>query len=125
MQEREAGKRLGKQGEARAAAYLEAEGYRLLERNFHCRSGELDLVAEEGDTLVFVEVKSRSSTFFGLPCESIGAGKRRKLLRAAAYYALRQNWSGRPQRFDVIEVLRWEGTLYLRHTKNVFGEGGR
>jgi len=76
----------GKIGEAMAAAYLEAAGYRIVERNYRCPLGEIDLIALEGDTLVFVEVKSRRSENYGLPQLAVGPGKQRRISKISLYY---------------------------------------
>jgi putative endonuclease len=106
----------GAQAEARAAAYLSGRGYQILERNFTCKAGELDIVARQGDTVVFVEVKSRSSTAFGLPQEHVTAAKRAKLLRAAGFYAKVRGLDC-PLRFDVVA----EGPEGLTHLEDAFG----
>ncbi|NLC59454.1 MAG: YraN family protein [Armatimonadetes bacterium] len=95
---------LGERGEQAAAAYLERAGYRIRERNYRTPRGEIDLVAEEGETLVFVEVKTRADVRRGQPREAVG---RRKQLRMAwaAYHYLEQHPEERPCRFDVVEVL--------------------
>ena len=81
----------GAEAEEMAAAFLERKGLRVLERNFHCRLGEIDLIAREGDTTVFVEVRRRaSSRAFGGAAASITSAKRTKLLRAARFYLSRQ-----------------------------------
>lgn len=76
----------GTAAEEAAAAFLAARGLELLERNYRCRFGEIDLVLREGRTLVFVEVRFRTSTVFGGAAESITAAKRQKLLRTARHY---------------------------------------
>ena len=91
----------GDGAEARAAAFLEGEGLKIVERNYRCRMGEIDLVASNGATLVFVEVRARTSDRFGGAAESITAAKRRKLLAAARYY-LRCHGAHFACRFDVI-----------------------
>ena len=80
--------KLGKEGEDRACAYLETCGYRIVERNFRCRSGEIDIVAaeERGGIICFVEVKTRRGCAFGLPKEAVDRRKQRKLCAAAKYY---------------------------------------
>src|SRR5439155_14493815 len=74
---------LGRTGEAAAARHLAARGFRILETRFRTRAGEIDLVAEEAGTLVFVEVKARCSLFCGRPSEAVDARKRARLIRAA------------------------------------------
>ena len=78
--------RRGESGESLAAAFLEGRGLRILSRNYRCRFGEIDLVAESGATLVFVEVRARRSDTFGGPAASITAAKRRRLVAAARHY---------------------------------------
>ena len=76
----------GKDAEARAARYLEARGLHIVERNYRSRYGEIDLIARDGVTLVFVEVRARSSNAFGGAAASITAAKRQKLTRTALHY---------------------------------------
>ena len=76
----------GKDAEARAARYLEARGLHIVERNYRSRYGEIDLIARDGVTLVFVEVRARSSNAFGGAAASITAAKRKKLTRTALHY---------------------------------------
>lgn len=96
---------LGRKAEDAAAEYLKQQGYRLRERNFRCAMGEIDIIAEDGDVLAFVEVRSRSSSLFGLPQETVNWIKQRKLRRLAAYYLERKKEWQRKCRFDVIGVL--------------------
>lgn len=76
----------GAEAEAMAAAFLESRGLRVLERNYRCRLGEIDLIARDGDATVFVEVRQRASNAFGGAAASITAKKRMRLLRAARFY---------------------------------------
>lgn len=94
----------GRLSEDRARDFLLAMGWEIVDRNFACKLGELDLVAKDGDTLVFVEVRSRSSTTFGSAKESVGGSKKHKLLRTALYYALKKGLEQSPMRFDVIGI---------------------
>jgi putative endonuclease len=96
---------LGRQGEAAAAAHLATLGYRLRARNYRCPLGEVDLVAEEGADVVFVEVKTRSGFTFGLPHEAVSRAKQRKLGRVALWYCQEQGLEERGLRFDVVEVI--------------------
>ncbi len=79
------------QAEQRAADYLQERGLRIVERNFRCRGGEIDLVARDGDTLVFVEVRARSRQTFGGAAESITAAKQGRILLAARHYLARMD----------------------------------
>ena len=113
---------LGKWGENRAAAYLDSLGWSLMERNFRCRFGELDIVALDGNCLVFVEVKTRRTLGLGPPCISITAQKQRRLLQTARYYCSVTRAGDAPMRMDVIEILKCGAKVWLRHTENAFGE---
>ncbi|TBR19449.1 YraN family protein [bacterium] len=95
---------LGSEGEALVAEHAARLGWRVLERNWRCRYGELDLVAEDGGTVVFVEVKTRSSRRRGAPEEAVDARKQARLARLAAAYLSERGWLERPCRFDVAAV---------------------
>ncbi len=101
--------RLGRRGEEAAGRYLVSVGYRILERRYRTRAGEIDFIAEEGDTLVFVEVKTRSSLSFGRPAEAVDARKRSRIACAASLYLARRAAADRSCRFDVVEVLESPG----------------
>ena len=96
--------RTGKKGEELAVAHLQKLGYRILERNYRCPLGEIDIVAKEKNTIVFVEVKSRKSEQFGDPELAVGKTKQRKLTLIALYYLGRQKDSLLAARFDVVAV---------------------
>ena len=93
----------GDWGEALAAEYLEARGCRIVEKEWRCRFGEIDLIAEQEGTLLFVEVKLRSNLRYGMPRESVTAKKQEKLRSAALLY-LSMHGLDAPARFDVAEV---------------------
>lgn len=95
---------LGRTGERLAADALMNKGYRILERNFRCRHGEIDLVAEDEHDLIFVEVKARRGTTFGLPEDALTYFKRRKLLELASYYLDLHACADRSWRIDVVAV---------------------
>lgn len=96
--------RLGRVGEDAAVEALRDRGYRILERNVRLRHGELDVVAEEGGELVFVEVKARRPGTRFHPAEAVGARKRHALVQLALGYLVRRRLGERPCRFDVVEV---------------------
>lgn len=95
--------RRGEPAENLAVAFLEREGLRILERNYRCRMGEIDLIARSGTTTVFVEVRSRTSEAFGGAAASITAAKRARLIRAARHYLSRHK-SEPACRFDVVLI---------------------
>ena len=94
--------RLGKTGEDLACRALRRRGYEILDRRYRTRAGELDIIARENGTLVFVEVKTRSSARFGHPFDAVTRAKQRKLVAMADDYLARKGWQGRPCRFDVV-----------------------
>ena len=107
-------------GEQLAAAYLERRGMRLAERRYRCRFGEIDLVAWDGDTLCFVEVKTRTSCAVGLPREYVTAKKQEKLRSAALLY-LSERGLDCPARFDVAEVYLKAGRkVRINYMENAF-----
>lgn len=93
----------GKTGETYVADWLEQRGCRILCRNYHSRFGEIDIIAQDGGYLVFVEVKTRGKRCFGVPQEAVTASKRRKLILTASQY-LSEHDSGLQPRFDVAVV---------------------
>lgn len=103
---------VGADYEQKAAQYLEGLGYQILERNFRCRTGELDLVAKEGGYLAFIEVKYRTGVRMGEPQEAVNYRKRKKICMAAAYYCMvRRIPPQQPCRFDVVACLAGEWKL--------------
>jgi putative endonuclease len=96
---------LGASGEARVAAWYEANGYQVVDRNWRCRQGELDLVARRGRTIVFCEVKTRSSAAFGAPVEAVTRDKQARLRVLAARWLDDSAVVAREIRFDVASVL--------------------
>jgi putative endonuclease len=95
---------LGRTGERLAAEALMDKGYHILERNFRCRHGEIDLVAQDEHELVFVEVKTRRGTSYGLPEDALTLHKRRKILEVASYYLDLHTCSDCSWRVDVVAV---------------------
>ena len=96
---------LGRRAEDLACRHLEAQGLRLLERNYRCRAGELDLVMLDGGTLVVVEVRSRSSSAHGDAASTVGPRKQQRFIRAARHLLLtRPDYRRLPARFDVVAI---------------------
>ena len=94
----------GEDAEAAAARYLTARGLRVEQRNFYCRGGEIDIIAWDGDTLVFVEVRYRGSCSLENPMESVTARKQQRLIHAASIYLQQQRHWQTPCRFDVVAI---------------------
>lgn len=104
----EGARTLGQWGEEQAAEWLRRRGWRIVARNFRCRMGEIDLIAENGRYLAFVEVKLRKDGRYGAACEAVTLSKQRKLRTAAEYYLLCHPTRLQP-RFDVAEVYAPQG----------------
>ncbi len=94
----------GRAGEELALKLLKSSGYRIIERNYRCSYGEIDIIASDAGVLVFVEVKSRSSAAYGLPAESVDARKQRHMIKASTEYMVRNGQVDSPARFDVVSV---------------------
>lgn len=110
----------GLQGEKAAIFVLKKKGFQILEHNFYATYGEIDLIAQEGDTIVFVEVKRRSNEKNGLPREAVNWKKQQRILSAALEYIGQNNLENTNFRFDVMEIMDWQGKLYYNHIKNAF-----
>lgn len=95
----------GTEYERKAAAYLESKGYEILEFNFHSRMGEIDIVAKDGEYLVFIEVKYRENARKGHPLEAISIQKQRTISKCAMSYMTKNGLSYMPVRFDVVGIL--------------------
>jgi len=113
----------GHEGEELACRHLEAQGYRLVARNWRCRGGEIDVIARDGGTTVFVEVKERGNLSRGEGYEAVTPLKRRRILLAARLYAASHGLEGTPVRFDVISIDRSSSVAQLRHDRDAFGDG--
>ena len=110
-------RQIGKAHEEEAARYLQSKHYRIREMNYRCRQGEIDIIAEDGRYLVFVEVKYRRSASSGTPLEAVGTAKQRQISRVALFYlSYHRMDENRPIRFDVIGITP-EG---LTHIENAF-----
>ena len=107
----------GEYTENLACQYLEQKGLKLLERNFHCRLGEIDLIMQHNDSLVFVEVRYRRSSNFGSGAESITINKQSKLIKTASVYLQRHaKLAKNPARFDVVSI---SGPIETTNIENI------
>ena len=97
-------KTIGDSAESRAAAYLARHGYDLVERNYRCKAGELDIIARDGGVLAFVEVRSRASARFGHAVTAISPAKQRQVARIAAHYLAFRRPTAARYRFDVVAI---------------------
>ncbi len=96
---------LGKHGEELASEFLESAGLRIIVRNYRNKTGEIDIIARDQETLVFVEVKTRKSLTYGQPYEAVSRKKQKQICRLALYYMTRNKLHDQAVRFDVISIV--------------------
>ena len=111
---------LGRTGEDLACAELERRGYAIIARRYRRRGGEIDIIAKDGDTLVFVEVKARDGRAFGEAAEAVTAFKRRRITQLALDYMTRHHVSNCPCRFDVVSIHFEAGRPQIEVFQNAF-----
>ena len=113
---------LGKHGEDIACNYLINENYEIIERNYRCKQGEIDIIANDlsKKELVFIEVKTRSNFNFGRPVQSINIAKQNHILKVSNYYLYKHNLQNSFIRFDAIEVFIEKYTFKINHIKQIF-----
>ena len=117
-------KETGKLGEDIAGHYLKQNGYVILDRNFECRQGEIDIIALDKKEIVFIEVKTRTSNKYGAPSEAVNKIKQKHMLQTIKYYLYIRNLSDEFIRIDVIEVYINNNVYKVNHIKQAF-EGWR
>lgn len=103
-------------GENLAAQYLSQNKYKILNRNFNCHFGEIDIVAWDGESVIFVEVKARKDDSFGMPREAVNWRKQQTIVKCANYWLYKNKKTGVPVRFDVVEILGSD----ITHIKDAF-----
>ena len=112
---------LGVRGEGIAVAYLKERRFEIIERNYRCKGGEVDIIARDGKTYVFVEVKTRRNALFGSPQEAVTAFKQRQISKAALTWLAKKRLYEAPARFDVIAVVLCGATMpQIEHIPNAF-----
>ena len=111
---------VGKAGEEKASRYLKQKGYEIIEKNFRCREGEIDIIAKDKNKeLVFIEVKTRRTYEYGEPAEAVNLVKQKRIQKVAKYYILKNKLISKSIRFDIIEVMIGK-TFYIHHIKQAF-----
>ena len=115
---------LGKAGEELAERYLKRQGYAIVERNYRCPLGEIDLIAIDKRAVVFVEVKTRRVDTSGAPLESVNGAKQQRLRRAALHYLTRHHLHGRDVQFDVVGISLRSDPPAVRHVRHAFDFSG-
>ena len=114
-------KTLGERGESIAVAYLKGQKFTIVERNFRCKAGEVDIVAREGKTLVFVEVKTRRTSVYGPPQLAVTSFKQRQISKAALTWLAKKRLFGSSARFDVIAIVVTDHEVpQIEHIRNAF-----
>lgn len=112
----------GRIGEDIAVEYLRQIGYQIIERNFECKQGEIDIIAIDKEELVFVEVKTRTGEIYGKPKEAVDKTKKKHIYKSAEYYIYLKHLENRPIRIDVIEVYKRKEKYILNHIKQAITE---
>ena len=110
----------GKTGEGIASGFLTQNGYQILDVNYRCPIGEIDIVARERDELVFVEVKTRKSSAMGYPEQAVGTAKQKKMSQLALWYLRDKKFGDAPVRFDVVAILLLPSGNDIRLIRNAF-----
>lgn len=110
---------IGSRGEDLAETYLKKKGYEILERNFRCFLGEIDIIALKGDEIIFVEVKTRDNVKYGYPADFVTEEKQARILKAAEIYVEEKGYYNYQPIFDVIEVFSGEGN-HIEHIEDAF-----
>lgn len=113
-------RRQGDEGEDLACAFLEREGYAIVERNFRYERAEVDVIAKDGDELVFVEVKSRRSNAFGEPEDAVDEAKQEQIVNAAEGYLTEKDLDNAPVRFDVVAITYRDDSPVIEHIRDAF-----
>lgn len=110
---------IGKLGENHAAKYLKKNGYKIIEKNYKCKLGEIDIIAIKHNTLVFIEVKTRRNKKFGYPIESITKLKQKHIYNTATHYLITNKIIYKDIRLDAIEVYINGNSIRINHVKNI------
>lgn len=110
----------GRIGEELAINYLQRKGYKIIEKNFQCRQGEIDIIAKDKDEIVIIEVKTRKCLEYGKPAEAVNETKKKHIYKATEYYLYIKKIEKTYIRIDVIEVYIKENKYYINHIKNIF-----
>ena len=111
---------LGAYGQKIAEDYLTANGFNIIERNFRCQSGEIDIIASDGGYISFIEVKYRRSLAHGYPREAVGYYKQRHIRQVALYYIMTKQLKNQDFRFDVLEIIDLANNPEITLIKNAF-----
>jgi putative endonuclease len=117
-------KQVGNKGESLAEDYIKRKGYKIIQRNYRCRLGEIDIIAKDGDTIVFIEVRTKQNENFGSPQDSVTSTKINKISKTALSFIQEKNLSGFSYRFDFIAITFSQGKPNIEHIENAFMPNG-
>jgi len=113
--------KLGQKAEAIAVSFLKKKGFNILCQNYRSSIGEIDIIAKERDIIVFIEVKARTNTYYGLPKEAVTYKKQQQIIRTALWYLNEKNFFNCPKtRFDVVSILFNNNQIDIEHIKAAF-----
>lgn len=110
---------LGRYGEKKALDFLENNGYEILDMNFYCNQGEIDIIAQKDKEIIFCEVKTRRNKKFGNPKDAVDFNKKKHMWYSAKYFLYKNDLMDRYIRFDVIEVFINKDKMFINHIKNI------
>jgi len=112
--------KIGRKGENVACEHLKKNGYKILKRNYKKKYGEIDIIAQKGDLISFIEVKTRNGTEYGLACEAVTKSKQEKIIRTAQIFII-ENKINETYSFDIIEIYHLDGKIQkIEHIENAF-----
>lgn len=118
-------KLVGNKGENIAESYLKQKGYKIIQKNYRCRFGEIDIIAKDNDTIVFAEVRTRRNDNFGSPQDSITPAKIEKISKTSLYFIQEKKLEGFSYRFDFIAITFSQGKPNIEHIENAFMPSNR
>ena len=111
--------KLGKRGEHIACTYLKKRRYEIIEKNFFCKLGEIDIIAKQENIIIFIEVKTRKNKYYGNPAEAINKTKKIHMYNVAKYYMQIKELRNIQVRFDAIEIMMERGEIKINHIKQI------
>lgn len=113
---------IGKQGEELAVQYLIDNGYKIIQRNYECNQGEIDIISKYKKEIVFIEVKSRTNEIYGKPKDAVNIKKKQHIYNSAEYYIYSKHLENNPVRIDVIEIYKKNNIFKINHIKQAITE---
>lgn len=112
--------KIGIEGEDKAVEYIEKLGYSIIERNFYCKFGEIDIIARDKEEIVFIEVKTRTGIKYGYPIDAVDKNKKKHIYKSIQYYLINKGIENKFIRIDAIEVYIKKKKYNINHLKQIF-----